>query len=126
MAGKKVSYDALFIVPRIGDRLSVETVAIVRAKVASMELQDELPFLRHLDEAVTKWLITKGGKEAWEAASEDFNVGDLSIHLDDADLKRCLVDEMILELRIDVTDATAGNWAFDRIIGGPPPPEEES
>lgn len=69
--------------------------------------------------AVTKWMIgTEEGKQAWEYAGSDFNIGDLSSHVgdgenDNPELVRLLEDEGVKNLRISDLADTDDNWTYD-------------
>lgn len=93
-------------------------IAIVEAKVLCPLLFD-FSFLRAVSRAVTQWVKeTEEGKVAYCDSSEDFNVGDLSLYLDDPDLINFLRKEGIYNLKIHTEDVREGNqyWTYDTLL----------
>lgn len=106
--------DVCFLVPR-HDGLQVETVAVVRASTALSDSE----FLPALKAALTEWFETEYGRGAWERSSQDFNVGDLSLVLeeDQRELHECLLRHGIQELSVDAYDSSSAvDWSFDEVL----------
>lgn len=77
-----------------------------------------LEFKSRLKLACTEWVNgTPEGQEAWEDASEDFNLGDLSNHTGEESLVAILAKYGIIGLEIDVfSDEKPDNWDYDDIL----------
>jgi hypothetical protein len=97
--------EAVFAIVACDESWSVKTPTDIRHKI------------RH---AVTEWMKTSPeGRQAWKDASEDFNVGDLSNHLADRDLQRCLSQRGVENLTIDVHSSSNRPdpyWTYDLVL----------
>lgn len=115
----KKSPVATFIVTRPGEHGGIQTVATVTARVTHEDLTEEKPFLEALTHAITQWIkYTSAGREAWKNSSEDFNIGDLSMHLDEG-LMDYMKEEGIKTLNINVMDVQerfCRDWTFDTVL----------
>jgi len=109
----------LTVVPRIS--MDERTVAVVqwRGTIPEHELRQSVT------NAVTEWVnTTEEGKEAWQSSSEDFNIGDLSVHLAGEDtweedaLARCLRNHGITWLEVECYSDTNGDvdWTYDTVL----------
>lgn len=96
-----------------------KTVAVVQANVP-VEMSGEREFFLILKKALTVWReTTVSGAAAWKRSSEDFNVGDLSEHQGDENLKRILKDFGIhfLDITVEMQDHRRdGMWNFDTVL----------
>lgn len=93
------------------------TVAIVKADVGVMLINDTA-FFAAIVRAVTEWVkYTEEGKEAWERSSNDFNIGDLSGELGGS-LLNYLSKQGIENLDITTFSTTNGNrvWTYDTLL----------
>mgnify|MGYP000974103138 CR=1 FL=1 len=73
-------------------------------------------FLARLKKAITAWMKnTSAGELALEYSSDDFNIGDLSSHLEDGELEDCMKAEGILKFDITIHHCDEGNpiWIYD-------------
>lgn len=114
-----------FIVPRISHKET--TFAIVRARVANDKLRDESAFLEALQRACSNWVQDfEIGREAWEQACCDMNVGDLGGELGDNDLTGCLGAQGIVDLEIACYAhvGQSGEWAYDTVLADEPEEDE--
>ena len=70
-------------------------------------------------DSVTEWVATtKEGKEAWEASSEDFNIGDLA-NEDISPISKMIRKKhgyRIVSIEAHSTDAVPSDWTFDSIL----------
>lgn len=67
--------------------------------------------------AVGIWLeTTEAGRAAWQDSCEDFNYGDLSMHIDNPELKKLLRKEGIISVQIEQFCAEKLNESWDTII----------
>jgi len=106
-----------FIVRR--ESTDEETFALVTAKVLTDELKGEKEFLKALVKGITDWVRTTGnGKQAWEASSHDFNVGDLVDYQSDFCLKQRLQKEGIYEFNVETFSCNqiCGFWSYDTVL----------
>ncbi len=75
--------------------------------------------LKSIISAVTGWMkVTKSGIEKWKQSSKDFNIGDLSSCYSDADLRKFLKRNGILDFEIWIftcSDMDHG-FAFDTVL----------
>jgi hypothetical protein len=93
-----------------------ESVANVTANVINESLLDNSKFLEALIRAITNWMkCTDKGKKAFEYSSEDFNIGDLSSYLEDANLKGLLYEQGISDLTVSIYTCAESNpnWVYD-------------
>ncbi len=112
-----------FIVPRISHKET--TLAVVRARVANDKLCGESAFLAALQRACTNWVQDfKSGREAWERACSDMNVGDLGGELGDNDLAGCLGAQGIADLEIGCYVGQSGGWSYDTVLADEPEDDE--
>lgn len=114
---KQGAHNVRFVVRR--ESIKENTFAVVSAVVKDEKLRKEKHFLEQLRKAITEWVkTTKDGKEAWEASSEDFNVGDLVDHTMCESFLDILQGKYgIRDLHI-VTNSQddAGNWHYDTVL----------
>ncbi len=71
--------------------------------------------------AVTTWMkTTEDGKQAWDYAGDDFNVGDLTSHYVANDpndpLTVALTNEGVKELRIEEPALSESWWGYDAVL----------
>lgn len=112
-----MKYEATFMVVRKSP--DETTYAKVSATVTSEELRREGPFLRALQEALSRWVDeTKEGGEAWERSGNDFNIGDLASEGPSGTLNRRLEAVGIPFLEVETfceTDACR-DWTYDTAL----------
>jgi hypothetical protein len=106
-----------YIVPRIS--ADEFTFAVVTADVTRRLTAAE--FRNAVTQAITEWVETTDvGRRAWQASSEDFNVGDLSGYMPaHGCLRRILTKHGIRSLKIDTVvhcASPANLWTFDSVL----------
>jgi hypothetical protein len=117
----------MFIVRR--DSSDEFTYAKVEAEVDRVELAEASAFLSALRAGVSDWTNYHAtGRAAWQASSQDLNIGDLSGHTKDARLRAALREEGITNLKITCTcydQAPASCWSYDSVLAEEPDDEEK-
>src|SRR5688572_3451626 len=89
------------------------TCAVVRCRPTE-EVASGDTFRDALIRALTKWFQeTEEGAQALAASSDDFNVGDLSVHYQDETLLPYLEEEGINDLEIETYQGGETNWSYD-------------
>ena len=79
--------------------------------------QEQVMFF--IEKAINKWIETcESGLQAWEYSSEDFNIGDWSSYIQDAELKACLKEQGIVMRNIEMF-ASDEIINFDKILASP-------
>ena len=74
--------------------------------------------------ALREWFVnTEEGGELWLESHQNFNIGDLSEVLDNADLKAFLHRHGINDLMVEVMGShnplDSGDWSYDEVLGDP-------
>lgn len=70
-----------------------------------------------LTRALTKWFAeTEEGREALEDSSDDFNVGDLSVHYPDETLLPYLTAAGVFDLEVETYVGDATDWSYDQLL----------
>ena len=106
---------------RLG-RFEIDVMASVTASVHPRFETEEM-LLEQLNRALTLWMeTTEEGREAWEDASEDFNIGDLAQHIESPILQGILMEAGIFNLDI-VIDGGA-YLSYDKVLASPEFAEE--
>lgn len=89
------------------------TVAIISASFLDAD-KSKSNFLGRLQAALSHWAsTTEEGADAYEESSEDFNIGDLSLHVDDKQLQNILSEYGIKGLEISTHEDVSSEWSFD-------------
>lgn len=104
------------------------TFAVVTATTWGPDPLTDAEFIKVLKTAITEWAYTTGpGMSAWEASSEDFNVGDLDNEQYDPELIQILRVHGITYLSVTPHSMHDVNnhWTYDTVLvnrtptGGP-------
>lgn len=98
------------LVPRMTNEET--TVAIVKY-APNDKVHYAHSLLAAIRRAVAKWALTEDGKQAIIDCSEDFNIGDLEQWQHDPVLVKCLAEESVNGLVIDIYCETVSEWQFD-------------
>ena len=94
------------------------TIAIIGCRTTNT-IRGGGQILQPLTAAITLWINeTKAGHEAWRDSCEDFNVGDLTAYLEDAELKARLKAQGIyeLEIRLIMDGDQQEGWLYGTVL----------
>jgi hypothetical protein len=97
------------------------TFADFSCKYRGGERPTDTKVREYISDAVNVWRReTEEGDRAWEYSAEDFNIGDLSCHLDDPILLNEMNKRGVFDINIDIYSFDAYQptpWSYDDILG---------
>lgn len=90
------------------------TVVVSCVKTPKVSTSQELR--KAITRAVGAWHMLPAGQQAWDYASDDFNVGDLGMYLDDPTLIELLRAEGVVDLSIEDAPEQDPDWSYDTVL----------